>query len=202
MTQENFPHTIQVGDVKELNASHLPKIDLLIGGSPCHGFSRSVKGLNFKDPRSELFFEFVRPKEELNPEFFLLENVKMKTEYQKVISDNLGVEPVLINSSLVSAQNRERLYWTNLPIPKIQDKKIYLRDVLDNDSKDYSFIPEEKIFNKKFTSNGLYYGGLKKTGDYPQSRRAWLPDGKHGCLTAGRVSKVYVNGRVRKTTQI
>ena len=127
VTQENFPHTIQVGDVKELNASHLPKIDLLIGGSPCHGFSRSVKGLNFKDPRSELFFEFVRPKEELNPEFFLLENVKMKTEYQKVISDDLGVEPVLINSSLVSAQNRERLYWTNLPIPDIQNKKKLLK---------------------------------------------------------------------------
>ena len=90
-------------------------IDLLLGGSPCQGFSFAGKQLNFSDPRSKLFFDFVKALEVLKPKYFLLENVKMKTEYQGVISEYLGVEPIEINSNLVSAQNRRRLYWTNIP---------------------------------------------------------------------------------------
>ncbi len=112
---KNYPNTIQLGDVTELVGSTLPKIDLLIGGSPCQGFSFAGKCLNFEDPHSRLFFEFVRLKNETQPKYFLLENVVMKKEHENVISELLGVDPILINSSLVSAQNRKRLYWTNIP---------------------------------------------------------------------------------------
>jgi DNA (cytosine-5)-methyltransferase 3A len=134
LTQHNFPNTIQVGSVTELKGSALPKIDLLIGGSPCQGFSFSGKQLNFDDPRSKLFFEFVRLIEETNPKYWLLENVVMKKEYQDVITQYLGVEPIKINSSLVSAQNRERLYWTNIPnVTQPKDKGILLSDILEDD---------------------------------------------------------------------
>lgn len=117
-TQLNFPDTIQLGDVRGVHAKDLPKIDLLIGGSPCQGFSFAGKQLNFNDPRSALFFEFVRilnECREINPDVkFLLENVRMKRECEQVISDTLGIKPVMINSALVSAQNRVRLYWSNI----------------------------------------------------------------------------------------
>ena len=132
VTQHNFPNTIQVGDVKEVNGSEYQDIDLLIGGSPCQGFSFSGKQLNFEDPRSKLFFEFVRLLKEIKPKYFLLENVKMKKEYQDVISRYLGIEPVVINSSLVSAQNRVRLYWANFEITQPDDKGINLEDILEN----------------------------------------------------------------------
>lgn len=136
VTQHNFPNTIQIGDVTQIKGENLPKIDLLIGGSPCQGFSFSGKGLNFEDPRSKLFFEFVRLIKETKPRYFLLENVKMKKEYEQVITDYLGVEPIEINSSLVSAQNRVRLYWTNIPnIQQPEDKCIGLTDILEDDDK-------------------------------------------------------------------
>jgi DNA (cytosine-5)-methyltransferase 3A len=136
VTQHNFPNTIQIGDVTQIKGENLPKIDLLIGGSPCQGFSFSGKGLNFEDPRSKLFFEFVRLVKETKPRYFLLENVKMKKEYEQVITDYLGVEPIEINSSLVSAQNRVRLYWTNIPnIQQPEDKGIGLTDILEDNEK-------------------------------------------------------------------
>ena len=98
VTQHNYPNTIQLGDVTKIKASDLPQIDLLIGGSPCQGFSFAGKQLNFEDERSKLFFEFVRLKNELQPKYFLLENVKMKQEWQDVISEQLGVKPIRINS--------------------------------------------------------------------------------------------------------
>lgn len=133
VTQHNFPKTIQLGSVTDVKAENLPKIDLLIGGSPCQGFSFSGKQLNFEDPRSKLFFEFVRLLAECNPKYFMLENVVMKKEYQDVISEHLGVEPVKINSSLLSAQNRERLYWANFDIKQPNDKGIGLEDIIETD---------------------------------------------------------------------
>ena len=133
VTQTNYPNTIQLCDVTKVKAIDLPKIDLLIGGSPCQGFSFAGKQLNFDDPRSKLFFEYVRLKNELNPKYFLLENVKMKKEYQDIISSYLGVEPIMINSNLVSAQNRVRYYWTNIPIKGLpNDKGILLKDITED----------------------------------------------------------------------
>ena len=134
ITQKNYPNTIQVGDVRFVSARVVPDIDLILAGSPCQGFSFSGKQLAFDDPRSALFFEFTRILEECrryNPDVkFLLENVRMKQEYQDIISGYLGVEPVAINSSLVSAQNRYRLYWCNWDITQPEDKGLTLRDVL------------------------------------------------------------------------
>ena len=131
IAQKNYPDTIQLGDVRNVKGRELPRIDLLIGGSPCQGFSFAGKQLNFKDPRSALFFEFVRLLKDTKPAYFLLENVVMKKEYQNIISDYLGVEPVMINSALVSAQNRKRLYWANFAITQPEDRGIVLRDVLE-----------------------------------------------------------------------
>ena len=132
VSQANYPDIIQVGDVTELDTSTLPKIDLIMGGSPCQGFSFAGKQLAFDDPRSALFFEFVRCVEELKPKYFLLENVRMKKEYLDVISEYIGVEPIMINSALVSAQNRVRFYWTNIPgIEQPEQRGIVLRDILE-----------------------------------------------------------------------
>ena len=131
VAQHNYPDTIQLGSVIDIKGTELPKIDLLIGGSPCQGFSFAGKQLNFDDPRSKLFFEFVRLLKECKPKYFLLENVKMKKEYQDVITEHLGVEPIEINSNLLSAQNRKRLYWTNIPGVTIpNDKGILLKDIV------------------------------------------------------------------------
>lgn len=132
VTKENFPDTIHLGDVTKIDFKSLPKIDLLIGGSPCQGFSFAGKQLNFSDPRSALFFEFVRALKETSPKYFLLENVVMKQEYQDVISEQLGVKPVFINSSMFSAQTRKRLYWTNIPILPFEDKGIVLADIIEH----------------------------------------------------------------------
>lgn len=130
---KNYPDTKHIGSVVDVKASDLPRIDLLIGGSPCQGFSFAGKQLNFEDERSKLFFEFARLLKECKPKYFLLENVKMKKEYQDIISSYLRVEPILINSSLVSAQNRKRLYWTNIPIKEIdtKNKDLVIADVLE-----------------------------------------------------------------------
>lgn len=140
-TQHNFPDTIQIGDVckvsykdgiltTENGSFEVGKIDLLIGGSPCQGFSRAGKELNFNDERSKLFFEYVRILKEVNPAYFLLENVVMRKEYSDVITEHLGVNPILINSRLVSAQDRKRLYWTNIKgVEQPKDKNISFQDI-------------------------------------------------------------------------
>lgn len=152
VTQHNYPNTIQIGDVTKIKYKdnklytkkgiYENKIDLLIGGSPCQGFSNAGKMLNFKDERSMLFFEYVRLLNEVKPKYFLLENVKMKKEWQDIITRYLGVEPIEINSSLVSGQNRVRLYWTNIPnIKQPQDKKILFKDIISKDRKWFNLLP-------------------------------------------------------------
>lgn len=133
VTQHNWPNTVQLGDVTKISARDLPKIHILIGGSPCQGFSFAGKQLNFEDPRSVLFFEYCRLLKETSPEYFLLENVKMKKESEDIISNSLGVKPVEINSNLVSAQNRKRLYWTNISInQKNTRNNIFVHDILED----------------------------------------------------------------------
>jgi DNA (cytosine-5)-methyltransferase 3A len=135
----------RLGDVRGVFAKDLPKIDLIIGGSPCQGFSFAGKQLNFEDERSKLFFEYVRILKECNPKYFLLENVIMGKEHENVISRLLDCYPVQINSALVSAQNRDRLYWTNIPgdgydlfntglIAQPADNGILLKDIIDDEN--------------------------------------------------------------------
>ena len=155
-----FPGTINLGCVTKVFAKDLPIIDLFVGGSPCQGFSFAGKGLNFKDPRSKLFFEYVRILRELqkiNPNvIFLLENVRMKKQHEDFISKTLGIEPIMINSSLLSAQNRERLYWTNIcskqgllfkecEEKQPKDKGIFLKHILESEVDKKYFLSDKMI---------------------------------------------------------
>jgi DNA-cytosine methyltransferase len=173
VSSDNFPNTIHLGDVTQVKAENLPKIDLLIGGSPCQGFSIAGKQLNFDDPRSALFFEYVRLLKELKPKYFLLENVVMKREFQDIITEHLGVRPIKINSSVVSAQSRNRLYWTNIPIEPIERKDIYLKDIL-----------EKNVPSKYYLSEKLVQGFLDKKSSWKNSFKPLTEEDKASCLTA------------------
>jgi DNA (cytosine-5)-methyltransferase 3A len=177
IADKNYPQDKinRLGNVVNVESWMLPEIDLLIGGSPCQGFSFAGKQLNFQDERSKLFFEYVRLIDECKPKYFLLENVKMKKEYQDVITKYLGVEPILINSNLVSAQNRPRLYWTNIPnVRQPDDKDISLKDILE----DVPFRPLKPFMD------GLY-GGVKR-----KDKCKLLSSKKANCLTT---SKTHTN---------
>lgn len=148
---KNYPNTIQIGDVTKVNGKDLPKIDLLIGGSPCQSLSNAGNGSGF-DGKSGLFYEWVRLLKECQPKYFMLENVKMKKEWQAIITDILCVEPILINSNIFSAQNRQRLYWTNIPMdPLPDDKEIYIEDILETGFDKKYWLPEKNagLLSKK-----------------------------------------------------
>lgn len=145
VTMANYPNTIQLGDVTKWREWDIDwsSIDLLIGGSPCQGFSFAGKQLAFDDPRSKLFFVYVDILNHIRSVNhnvkFLLENVKMKREYLDVISEQLGVEPVFINSALVSAQNRQRYYWANWEFGQPEDKGVTWGDVRENGVNEYYY---------------------------------------------------------------
>lgn len=160
IAQKNHPDIIQIWDVTQVKWEDYQDIDLLIGGSPCQWFSVAGKMLNFNDPRSKLFFEFVRLKNEIKPKYFLLENVKMKKEWQDIISEYLWVQPIEINSALVSAQSRRRLYRTNIPwVIQPKDKWILLKDILENNIDQKYILTESTIknLNRSFGSKWKIY---------------------------------------------
>ena len=166
ITQKNFPDTVQLGDICEIDAKDFMDVDLILAGSPCQGFSFAGKQLAFDDPRSALFFEFVRLLKEIRPKYFLLENVRMKKEFLEVITEQVSacytaddvapeykdifgsvkLEPHFINSSLLSAQSRQRYYWTNIPnIQQPEDKGIVLRDVLEYNPQDPTLMSDNFV---------------------------------------------------------
>ena len=169
ITQNNFPDTVQLGDVTKWEDWDIDwsSIDLLIGGSPCQGFSFAGKQLNFNDPRSKLFFDYVNILHHIqkyNPNVkFLVENVKMKQEFQDIFSDMLGVQPIEINSALVSAQNRKRLYWTNWEFGQPEDKHIMLKDIVH----EYSKVDRDK----SLCLDANYYKGGNLKRYYEKHRR-------------------------------
>lgn len=213
VSQHNWDDITHIGDVTKISFAEgvlyteagefqVGSIDLVIAGSPCQGFSMAGKQLAFDDERSKLYFVFERILKEIqaeNPEVkFLLENVKMKQEYKDVISERLGVSPVAINSNLVSAQNRYRLYWTNIcEITQPQDKGILLKDILQDvvDSK-YSIthfvggVPRSNYM--QFNLNGK--------GNNSQSQRCYYVTSKSSCLDCTAVAKIIDNDVVRKLT--
>ena len=178
VTQANYPATRQLGNVKELNGYKLPKIDLLMGGSPCQDLSRAnASGKGIEGARSGLFWEYARILKETNPTYFILENVIMQRQWTEIISTELAVEPIEINSNLVSCQNRRRLYWTNISgITQPLDKGIVLRDILLDDS--YKNFTDERITKtKKLTKNYVKWD-ISGKGYYSQQDRAYFKDGK------------------------
>lgn len=149
---KNHPDIIEIWDVTQVKWEDYKDIDIIIWWSPCQWFSMAWKMLNFDDPRSKLFFEFVRLVKEIKPKYFLLENVKMKKEFRDKISEIMGCEPILIDSALVSAQHRERYYWTNIPwITQPEDKGILLKDILEDDVDNEFYLKEDKLEKIKLT---------------------------------------------------
>lgn len=240
VTQHNFPNTIQLGDVLGVTGDDLPQIDLIMGGSPCQGFSFSAnsaqskvnygppfvvsrenlqdsffsscdkimfsrvmcsnyslgkKGfplgkapprLNLDDPRSKLFFELVRLVKKLKPKYFLLENVKMKKVFQDVISDELGVEPVEVDSRYFSAQSRGRLYWTNIPFEYNKDEEkakeeaghgTFLRDIMCPYYGE-SPLPDEEVYRQvsNLLSTSMYHKTFKWKRDTQNRVLVMRPD--------------------------
>ena len=187
VTQHNYPHTIQLGDVTNWRDWKIDwsEIDLIYGGSPCQGFSFAGKQLAFDDPRSALFFVFVdivNHIKSVNPNVkFLLENVRMKQEYLDIISEHIGVQPVKINSALVSAQNRVRYYWTNIEgVEQPKDRGILLKDILESNNKNTKlFNLSEKAINYIESSNPKWSNGKKRTEIYENKHNE-----KAHCITA------------------
>jgi site-specific DNA-cytosine methylase len=176
VAKKNYPDTIHLGDVRGVRAEDLPKIDLLFGGSPCQSFSNAGKGEGF-DGSSGIFWEYVRVLKETTPKYFMLENVKMKKEWQDIISEALGVEPIAINSSLVSGQNRPRLYWTNIPgIEQPLDRGIKLRDILEDDS----IVDKQHLMTPKAMA---YMDGMRNGKPRWEYHKNPL-DGKAACIVA------------------
>ena len=195
VTTKNFPFTLHMGDITKLEDWRLKVIrdevgiDLVMGGSPCQGFSFAGKNLNFEDPRSKLFFDFVRVLKILKPKYFLLENVRMKKESQDVISEYLGVEPVAVNSNLVSAQNRHRLYWTNIPFSIPHDKGIVLADILEDGVTDRE---------KSHCLDANYFKGGNLKSYFEKHRRQLVFNNKGGAIR-GRYDK---DGKIKQQLEL
>jgi len=193
VTQKNYPKTKQLGSVLDIKADDLPKIYLMFGGSPCQDLSKAkTDGEGLNGDRSNLFWEFARLLKELNPKYFLLENVVMKKEWADIISKELGVEPIEINSNLVSAQNRRRMYWTNIPnVTQPKDKGIFIKDILLY--KPLQLFKDERIEATKVATKNYVKWDISNKGYYSQQDRAYYKDGKMCCVPKSQVkSKVNV----------
>jgi len=225
ITQANYPDTIQLGDIRNVTVKE--PVDVLIGGPPCQDVSYAGKGKGLiEGERSSLFFEFVRVLREaqaINPGLkFLVENTRMKQEYVDIISEILGVEPVLINSNIFSAQNRARLYWTNFDIPELpEDKGIVMADILEDGftDRDKSFCIDasyykggnlKSYFEKHrrqlvFSDDGLCHIGDADINGHDLLKRVYHRSGKAPTVNTmnggNREPKVYVEGmKYRKLT--
>jgi DNA (cytosine-5)-methyltransferase 3A len=245
VTMANYPETIQLGDVRNLDGSKLPQIDLLIGGSPCQSFSFAGKknGMATKceveilslqhylelkaeqyefEGQSYLFWEFIRMMNEVKPKYFLLENVVMIEKWEKVLSKAIGVNPIKINSSLVSAQNRVRLYWTNIGmessgffgdlesiIKQPKDQCIFLRDILETDVDEKYFMSDKAVngimqHKKEQKEKGFRFGAVIKNENQKMNS---LKIGGHGIddlvldSTFERTSNTGNNRQVRQLSE-
>lgn len=232
ISDKNYPDNIKLGDITNINEDilkTLPKIDLVLAGSPCQGFSRQGNHLNFKHTQSKLFFEFIRIlnwiKSNNNPDVaFILENVEMKKEWKDIITDYVEVEPININSKLLSAQSRPRTYWTNICIKYPNDKNILLKDILleynpDNLIEYKGLLVDKQLSDKELLLIDVVNGEVRikqatkqgykvaNNGDginlsFPTSktRRGRVINQKTGTLDKSCNVCVYYDGIIRKLT--
>jgi len=185
VTQHNYPKTKQLGSVIDVKAEDLPKIDLLIGGSPCQGFSIAGKKLNFEDDRSKLFFEFVRLKNELNPKYFLLENVRMTDDIADAIDELLGVKRIYIDSRNFTGMIRKRYYWTNIPIGEIPTKNVTIEDLLDDEpfDRDLNFFLDRTKYEPTTSYDGIITINPRDNNGKQTWQRGRVYDVKGSCPT-------------------
>jgi len=209
ITQKNYPNTIQLGDITLLDEDKLKelgRIDLLIFGSPCEDLSitKSKTRQSLDGQKSKLFWEAIRIKDLIKPRWFMMENVaSMNEESKNLITQYIDVKPIMINSNIFSAQDRERLYWTNIPVDDLpEDKGLVLKDIMEQDA------AEKYYYNKPFE----FHGWDKKViatldlKTHEMLKRVYNPNFKCATLTAVQggyqEKKVYDNGRCRKLTPI
>jgi len=210
VTQANWPQTVQLGDVTKWREWDIDwsSINLLIGGSPCQGFSFAGKQLAFDDPRSALFFEYVNILNHIksvNPDVkFLLENVKMKQEYLDIISEYLGVQPAFINSALVSAQNRQRHYWANWEFGPPEDKGIMLVDILETEIEDSFYHTDKAVeyMNRAGSTGRIKWSYLFHSEDRKDKSQCvtanFLKGVPNNVLVCGRVVGRRINTETKK----
>lgn len=226
ISKRNYPDIIHVGDVRLLDPNDFMDVDMIIGGSPCQNFSFAgtrkgattvdnievtsleqylelkEQGYEFKG-ESYLFWEYVRLLRAIKPKYFLLENVRMSSKWKDVITEAVGVQPIAINSQLVSAQNRPRLYWTNIPgVTQPKDKGILLGDVLKDTYTEEEELTEAMRSRFRLVEGKSYCGTtMPESGGYLDPNRVYGDMNKCACLTAHdfkQVRKVYHNGVVRE----
>jgi DNA-cytosine methyltransferase len=242
VTMANYPNTKQLGSVVNVDGYSLPKIDLLIGGSPCQSFSFAGKrkGMSTKDEQeiltldhylelksqeyefegqSYLFWEYMRLLNEVKPKYFLLENVMMGEKWEKILSKAIGVNPIMINSSLVSAQNRQRLYWTNIgmkpsglfgdlesTIQQPKDLGILLKDILEPEVDKKYFLSQKKMkyLIKTGSTNYIVHNMMPRSSKSGKGGTGHLTreDGKTYCLDTGNTNAIEYSNNIRRLTPI
>lgn len=213
IAQKNYPNDEYYGDVTTADFTKFKGFDLLIGGSPCQDLSNykydrdDVKGLD--GSKSRLFYHYVRALKETNPKYFLLENVaSMEQKWADIISRELGTKPIMINSSLVCAAERKRLYWTNTPnVAQLEDKKIVLKDIVVEENQ----VPRKYFYSNKYKTT--YHGNDYKIeatlhlNGHRQAKEVYNLKGKCNTLLCdgnggNLVKKIWQNNCVRKLMPI
>ena len=210
LTEKKFPNDIFLGAIEDIQLNKLPKIDLLIGGSPCQDISNAYKGKGLKGIRSSLFFKFVQIKKKLKPKYFLLENVKSK--WSKIMDQEMGVSGTEFNSMYLSGQYRPRVYWTNIEFKNLiyDQKKIYIKDILEKNSDpkyyfniDIKKIKKNNISNSKNNIRRLFLIPRNMHKDNERQRRVYDINSKSPTLLArSDTPKVLINNSIRKLTPL
>ena len=210
LTKNKFPNDIFLGELEDIQLNKLPKIDLLIGGSPCQDISNAYKGKGLKGIRSSLFYKFVQIKKKLKPKYFLLENVKSK--WSKIMDKEMGVSGTEFNSMYLSGQYRPRVYWTNIEFEKLiyDQKKIYIKDILEKNSDlkyyfniDIKKIKKSGISNSKNNIKKLFLIPRNMHKDNERQRRVYDIKSKSPTLLArSDTPKVLIKNSIRKLTPL
>ncbi|WP_417881661.1 DNA cytosine methyltransferase [Xanthomarina gelatinilytica] len=214
VSKRNYPDIIHLGDIKNIKSEDLPKIDLLIGGSPCQDLSNAQKGLGLKGSKSSLFYEYIRLLEELDPTYFLLENVKNK--WGNIMSKYVGVDYIDINSAVLSAQSRPRFYWTNIDFEKFPQKlsKTTLSDIIEKEVDEKYYLNKnglDTFLNKIKLNNTISKDGINKVFEIPKEihkdnerqRRVYSLKSKSPTILArADTTKIYINNKIRKLTPL
>jgi site-specific DNA-cytosine methylase len=206
ITQYNNPNTVQLGDVKKWGEWDIDfsTIDLILAGFPCQSWSMAGRMGGATDPRGQLMFDMMdiyNHIKTLNPNVrFLFENVRMKKEFQDYVNMVIGVEPIKINSNLLSAQNRERLYWTNIPnITQLENKNIFIEDILDEEFDEKYWL---KPRNSELLRNKVDLTNAPNVCCIDVYNKKFKVDRKSPTLTLPHHNslRLYQNGRIRKLT--